>query len=278
MLPDAAQNVLDLGFLALGDGVAVHALIEKFVEHVPDLAHILRNADRAGAARLDDVIDKRIDTAAVARAETGDDDLRQLALRNDPGADGVVQIVVQVRHMVAQPHDDRLAALLRMTVRVGKNADARLLAEIETFAVLLDAVHDAQRLLIVAEAGTVNFVERPLPGVPERRMAEVMPQRPSDGAGKARHLERVGEPCAVMVALRLEKDLRFVLETAERLRVRDAVGVALEARAHGVLLLEPAASAGIGGTHAVVSYQNFFQLLAFLPRTGHALRLLKTKK
>ena len=189
--------------------------------------------------------------------------------------------------MVAQPHDDGLAALLGMALCVGKNADARFLAEIEPPAVLFDAVHHAQRLLVMPEAGAVNFVECPLPGVAERRVAEIVaesdslaqilvePQRPPDGARKARYLQRVREPGAVMVALRLEKDLCFVLETPERLRVRDAVGVALKACAHGVLFLRAAAAVGIGGAHAEVTHQNFFQLLAFLPRTSHALRLLE---
>ena len=140
------------------------------------------------------------------------------------------------------------------------------------------------------EAGAVNFVERPLPGVAERRVAEIVaesdglaqilvePQRPPDGARKARYLQRVREPGAVMVALRLEKDLCFVLETPERLRVRDAVGVALKACAHGILFLRAAAAVGIGGAYAEVTHQNFFQLLAFLPRTSHALRLLESKK
>ena len=44
----------------------------------------------------------------------------------------------------------------------------------------------------------------------------VEPQRPPDGARKARYLQRVREPGAVMVALRLKEDLRFVLETAKR--------------------------------------------------------------
>ena len=60
--------------------------------------------------------------------------------------------------------------------------------------------------------------------------------------------------------------------------MRDAVGIALEARAYGVFLLRTAAAVGISGAHAEVTHQNFFQLFAFLPRTSHALRLPESKK
>ena len=47
-------------------------------------------------------------------------------------------------------------------------------------------------------------------------------QGAGDGAGDLRHLQRVGQPGAVMVALRREKDLSLLLEPAERLAVDDA--------------------------------------------------------
>ncbi len=52
-----------------------------------------------------------------------------------------------------------------------------------------------------------------------------------------RDLQRVGHAGAVVVALRLQKDLRLVHEPAEGLAVQDAVGIALIAGAHVVLRL-----------------------------------------
>lgn len=118
-------------------------------------------------------------------------------------------------------------------------------AEVQTASVALDAVDDAQTLLIVPEADAgVDRVERALSGVAEGCVAEVVPRlmasvrsslsssAPGNRARETRDLERVRQARAVVVALGAQKHLRLVLEAAERFRVRDAVDVALKARAH----------------------------------------------
>ena len=99
------------------------------------------------------------------------------------------------------------------------------------------------------EAIRTELVQCALPCVAKGRVAQVMRQADGlgqvfvqaqgagDGAGDLRHLQRVGQPGAVEVALRREEDLRFLLEAAERLAVDHAVPVALEHRADGVLRL-----------------------------------------
>ncbi len=88
-----------------------------------------------------------------------------------------------------------------------------------------------------------HLVQRLLPGVPERRVAEVVaepdrldevlvqPQRARDAAGDAGRLERVGQARAVVVALGGDEDLGLVHQPAEGLGVNDAVAVALKGRA-----------------------------------------------
>ena len=111
-------------------------------------------------------------------------------------------------------------------------------------AVALERVHHPQRLLVVAEAAAEALVQQPverlLAGVPERRMAEVVPEadrlrqvlvQPQGARHRARDaagLERVREAGAVVVALGRDEDLGLVLEAAEALRVDDPVAVALE--------------------------------------------------
>ena len=92
-------------------------------------------------------------------------------------------------------------------------------------------------------------VEHLLADVPERRVPEVVaepdrldeilvqPQRPRDRARDRGHLERVGEPRAVVVAARRHEHLRLVRQPAERLAVHDPVAVALERRAQRAVLL-----------------------------------------
>src|SRR5204863_4403708 len=59
-------------------------------------------------------------------------------------------------------------------------------------------------------------------------------------------LQRMREPGPVVVALRRDEDLSLVLEAAERLRVDDAVAVALERRAQGRIGLGPDAPGRVG--------------------------------
>ena len=95
-------------------------------------------------------------------------------------------------------------------------------------------------------------VERVLAGVTEGRVAEIVAepdrlgqilvqaQRPRDDARDRRRLERVRHPGSVVVALRVDEDLRLALQPPERLRVDDAVAVALERRPHAARLLRRA--------------------------------------
>ena len=90
----------------------------------------------------------------------------------------------------------------------------------------------------------------------EGRVAEIMRERQrlgeilvetqfaGDRAGDLRHLDAVGEPGAVEIALVVDEDLGFVLELAEGAAVDDAVAVALPGRARLRLRLGVQATAG----------------------------------
>jgi len=92
-------------------------------------------------------------------------------------------------------------------------------------------------------------VERLLARVPEGRMPEIVaetdrlgqilvqPQRPGDAAGDAGRLQRVREPRAVMVAARIDEDLRLVLKATERLRVDNPVAIPLKRRSEPAVVL-----------------------------------------
>ena len=129
---------------------------------------------------------------------------------------------------------------------------------------MLQRGDDPQRLGVVVEAamGLQAVVQRPLAGMAERRMAEVMGQRQRLGevlvepelagqrAGDLGHFQRMGQPGAVMIALMEHEDLGFVLQAAEGGGMDHPVAVAPE-RAAGLarrLRKQPAAAAiGIAG-------------------------------
>jgi hypothetical protein len=54
---------------------------------------------------LDDVCDQRVDALRVAATEPGDDLSRDVGSGNDPGADSVIEIMVQVRDTVCDLDD-----------------------------------------------------------------------------------------------------------------------------------------------------------------------------
>jgi hypothetical protein len=122
---------------------------------------------------------------------------------------------------VAEPARVRHRAVL-------EHALARLEAQVQPVVgavALLELVDYPQRLQVVLEAAVRLHaaVQRILPGVAERRVAEVVRERdrlgqvlvqaqpPGDGARDLRDLDRMREPRAEQVALVVHEDLRLVL-------------------------------------------------------------------
>ena len=117
----------------------------------------------------------------------------------------------------------------------------------------VEPTRDPVRLFVVPEAQPEprpqRRIERVLARVAERRVAQIVPQpdrlgqilvqreRSGDHARDRRRLQRMRHPRAVVVALRVDEDLRLPLQPAERLRVHDPVPVALKRRAHRRRLL-----------------------------------------
>ncbi len=106
----------------------------------------------------------------------------------------------------------------------------------------LELGDDAQSMAVVVEAAVGGHagVKRLLAGMAEGGVAEVVgerhrlgeivvePERARKRPGDLRHLDRMGQPGAEMVALVMDEHLGLVGETAEGGRMDDAVAVALE--------------------------------------------------
>ena len=124
---------------------------------------------------------------------------------------------------------------------------------------------DAQALRVVIEAavGVHGAVQRPLPRVPERRMTEIVGKRDGfgeilieaqlarHGAGDLRHLQRVGQARAIVVALVEDEHLRLVGEPPEGGRMQHPVAIALEGAARGALRLRVEAPAARHGARRI---------------------------
>ena len=239
----------------------IDALEHERAQRQHRAADLVALRDVAGLrGRLDEVVHERVDAPRAGVAEDRDLVGGQVVGGEHPGADRVVDVVVDVRDAVDDAHDLSLERLRLVGPGVLEDPVAHLPREVEPAPVALERLDDAQRVLVVPEAVAAalaeQLVERLLARVPERRVAEIVaepdrldevlvqPQRARDAARDARRLERVREPRAEVVALGIDEDLRLVAQPAERLRVDDAVAVALERRAQPALLLGGARGRG----------------------------------
>jgi hypothetical protein len=138
----------------------------------------------------------------------------------------------------------------------------------------LDFLGDRQRVAIVREPAVIGqaLIERVLAGMSKRRMANVVkqgqrldqvlvqPQRSADRASDRRHLMRVGQPRAVIVAHLAGEDLHLAAQAAERAAMHDPVAVALERPAIAMLRLGVPAAARVGAVHRIGRQQGRFTL------------------
>ena len=202
-------------------------------------------------------------------AQDPDGAFRQVLRREQSRARRVVDVVVDVGDEIRDAHDlpfDRTGPhrvrhpdwRARFPLRMLRDAVAHLPRQVQAAAVVLEHIDDAEALFVVIEAAGHELVDHAFAGVAERRVPEVVaegdgfgqllvqPQHLRDRAGDLRHLERVREPRAVVIAGRREEHLRLVLQPAKRLAVDDAVAIALERRPHVVfgLRTQPAARVG----------------------------------
>ena len=133
-------------------------------------------------------------------------------------------------------------------------------------------------LFEVPEAGLKDLVEHGFSGMTEGGMAEIVTQcdrldevlieeqGARGGARDLRHLERVRETRAVVVAHGCEEYLRFAFQPPERFRVQDAVTVALKRRTVVVFGFRFETAAGSRGKRCVRAERQpltFFQLFAY---------------
>ena len=170
--------------------------------------------------------------------------------------------------------------------------------EFDPLAAVLDALDDAQALLVVAVEQRAARIavgvgarlasvarqaarERLLPRMAERRVPEIVPERDRlgevlDGARDLRDLERVGQAGAVVVAFRGEEDLGLVREAPERFGVEDLVAVALEIVAQDVRGGRAVASLAVGGERRLERQQRPLALLLVLAVDDSHGRLLSS--
>src|SRR6478752_2521998 len=139
-----------------------------------------------------------------------------------------------------------------------RNAVAHFPRQIQTASVIFKDVDDAQALLVVIESARHEAVDDTLAGMAERGVAKIVTESNGLGqflvqaqhfrnrAGNLRNLERVCEPRTVMIAGRREEYLRLVLQPPERLRMDDAIAIALKRRPHIIFSFRAKTASRVG--------------------------------
>ena len=181
----------------------------------PD-ARALHDVPRA-LGGLDEVVHERVDPPWSRVAQHRDRLRRQVAERDDSRANGVVDVVIDVRDAVDEADDPSLEGRRRLRAPgVTGDTVAGGRGEVEAPAGPREAGARAQRVLVVAESRSEPPLETAIEGVladvPERRVAEVVaepdrlgevlvePEGSRDRPRDLRDLERVGQPRAVVIA------------------------------------------------------------------------------
>src|SRR3546814_7904380 len=149
----------------------------------PQLVHRLTGRlalhDVTGASRLlDDVPSKDVDPRRAGLADHIDGAPRQILLVESTGTNRVVDVVVDVRHAIDDPHDPSLErSRCRRAARVAHDAVADIFGQVETATVALEQIDDPQRMLVVPEIAAKPLlqtsVERVLTDVTERLMTDI---------------------------------------------------------------------------------------------------------
>ena len=219
------DNPVNFAFFTFRNRIHVNIRIHVGMEKVEGILHAGRKGNDTVCAVLNQVSDEGVDAFAVADTAFFPNPVRHVILGDDAGTDGVIQIVIDVGDPVTEADYRCLTCVIGRTVSVVENAHAGFVAEIQPVTVPLQIINNPKTLLIVLEALREDPVQGALTGVAKGRMAEIVTEGdgfhqilvqtkcPGNRSGKTADLQRVGKAGTVMISLRAEKNLGFMLET-----------------------------------------------------------------
>ena len=160
----------------------------------------------------------------------------------------IVDIVIDIGDSIGMTDDLSLQSFRDPVTGVTQNTHTHLVCQVQTLAVLFQYIHNSQALLIVAEGMPHAVAECALTGVTKGSVSQIVThrdslrqilieiQRPGNGSCNAGYFNCVGHPGAVVVALRIEKDLGFMHQPAEGLTMDDPVRISLIVGTHILFL------------------------------------------
>ena len=245
---EPGQHRFGFALLPFCHGIAVNPLKHKAAQVFQGFLNLGCQADSAGfPGGADNIGNQRVNPAAVGIAQKLCDLPGQIFIGQDSRPDGIVDVVIDVGNLIAAADNLSFQRFRPGFSRVSYDAHADFIAQVQAHAVLFQHVHHPQTLLIMSEWRSHALGKRRFSGVTEGGMTQIMAhgdcfrqvfiqaQRPGDGARDAGDFKGMGHAGAVMIALRLQKHLSLVHQTAESLAVDNAVNIPLIAGTHVLL-------------------------------------------
>ena len=205
----------------------------------------------------DNIPDQQVQSAFYAVSQHVGKSSRDVLLPEDLTADGVVDIMVDIGHLIGKPHHIALQRGRMARGPVIHDAVPDLPGQVQPLPVLLQNLDNPHALPVMGKSSRRKLIQDPLPRMAEGRVSDVMsqgnglgqglvqPEAPGNGSGNLCHLQRVGKPGPVMVPFRGQKNLRLVLHPPKCLAVQDSVPVPLVYGAHVAGLLLPVTAARV---------------------------------
>ena len=148
---------------------------------------------------------------------------RNILFPDDLSANRIVNIVINIRYFIRKADNLSFHGSRHSFRLVIQNTVPHFLGQIQPSALLFQTFHYADALLAVFKSVRTNSGKRPLPGMSEGRMSQIVAQcnglcqilietqRLRYGSGVLGNLQGMGQTIAIMVSFRCQKHLGLTL-------------------------------------------------------------------
>ena len=198
-------------------------------------------------------MNKVIQSLSGAAADHFTDLLRDICLRENSSPDGIIHIMMNIGDLVRKSYylsDDLAFQCMRLANGLMvPDTVTYFIRQIQSLTVLFQNIHGTDTLLCMLESKRTDSVQSPLSRMSERCMSQIMPQcnclhqilvqlqSLCYGSGCLGYLQCMRQSGPIVVSLRCQKHLCFILQSAECLAVDNTVSVPLKYRPDITLFL-----------------------------------------
>ena len=213
ILVELGEHLFHLLLFLFGTAIHIDGAVHEILEGQEGFV-FLRAHLHIPLAAAQDAVDHGGDALRLRLTQHGGAISGQGGRVQHTGTHGILDIVVHKGDLIRHADDASLRGGRPGALGMGHDAVAHLPGQVQAPAVFFQLVHHTQALHIMPEPLRAELVQCALPCVAKGRVPQVMGQTDGlgqilveaqgagNGAGDLRHLQCMGEPGAVEVALR----------------------------------------------------------------------------